>query len=202
MYCSKRSFHRVTLLIVVIATVAASGQIATAQKNSKSFEARFWQYLIGNNYKNWAPAPGQDGDFYSGQMPHGALLKMYINRDAASNIEVLKSGSVVVLENYRSDRSLKSISVMYRTEGFNPEANDWYWVEYNPDGSVVEDVSTAEEPQEGSDVILELPKATKLMGKANQCISCHQRAKSKDFVFFNDRDNSGVGQKREPITLR
>ena len=86
----------------------------------KPFEAKFWQFLIGNNYKNWAPAPGQDGNFYSGQVPHGALLKMYINRTAAANIEGLKIGSVVVLENYRSDRSLKSISVMYRTEGLQP----------------------------------------------------------------------------------
>lgn len=189
-----------TLIVLTFACLALgfTSQV-DAQKSSEPFEARFWKFLIGNNYKQWAPAPGQDGDFYSGQVPHGALLKLYINRSAASNVAGLQVGSVVVLENYRTDKSLKSISVMYKTEGFNPSANDWYWVEYNPDGTVVEDFS-----QESADEILASTSSSKLMGKASQCIDCHSNAGGTDLAFFNDRNSANVagGKKPESISLR
>ena len=105
------NFIRLTVGLAVLLSVSVFAPATQAQVGGKQFEARFWQFLMGNNYKNWAPAPGQDGDFYSGQVPHGALLKMYINRSAAGNVAGLKVGSVIVQENYRSDRSLKSISV-------------------------------------------------------------------------------------------
>jgi len=86
-----------------------------ADTAEKPFEDRFWKYLIGNNYKNWSPGPNQTGDFYTGQNPHGALLKMYLNRTAAGRNKNFPMGSVIILENYRADKSLKTISVMYRT---------------------------------------------------------------------------------------
>jgi len=192
---------RLPFLLTTVLLVLGVTSHVQAQETSKPFEARFWQFLIGNNYKQWSPAPGQDGDFYSGQVPHGALLKLYINRSAASDVGGLKVGSVVVLENYRTDRSLKSISVMYRTQGFNPSANDWYWVEYNPDGTVVEDASA--DPQLGDDTDA-FASSSKLMGKANQCINCHNQAGGSDLAFFNDQNNSNVagGRKSETISLR
>ena len=191
-----------TLFLLTAAFLVLGVSQVQAQESTKPFEARFWQFLIGNNYKQWAPGPGQDGDFYSGQVPHGALLKMYINRSAATSIAGLKVGSVVVLENYRTDRSLKSISVMYRTEGFNPSANDWYWVEYNPDGTVVEDASA----NQNSELLLasDSGSSNKLMGKAQQCINCHNQAGGSDFAFFNDNGSSNVAGRKKPeaISLR
>jgi len=203
MSCKKIRFTReVVLFLFLFVSAAIVPSTTQAQDQGKPFEAKFWQFLMGNNYKNWAPAPGQDGDFYSGQVPHGALLKMYVNRSAASDIAGLKIGSVVVLENYRSDRSLKSISVMYRTEGFNPSANDWYWVEYNPDGTVVKDV-TANQTQSENAVLLS-SQSSKLMGKASRCIGCHGQAGGADFAYFNDEDNSNVagGRKAKTTSLR
>ena len=197
---------RVIVALAMLLIIGMFVPAAHAQESGKTFEARFWQFLMGNNYKNWAPAPGQDGDFYSGQVPHGALLKMYINRSAASDVAGLKVGSVIVQENYRSDRSLKSISVMYRTEGFNPSANDWYWIEYKPDGTVVKDLSSDQTQEQAAEVILASAstKSTKLMGKSSSCIDCHQRAAGSDFAFFNDQDNSSVAgsKKAEAISLR
>ena len=205
MFCRKSDIVQIVLFsltMVVASTMVVPG--AHAQDDTKPFEARFWQFLMGNNYKNWAPAPGQDGDFYSGQVPHGALLKMYINRSAAGDVAGLKIGSVVVLENYRSDRSLKSISVMYRTEGFNPAANDWYWAEYNPDGTIVENVSAGQTQGQSGDVVLASANSTKLMGKASNCISCHGQAGGSDFAFFNDQGDSKFAgnPKDETLSLR
>lgn len=202
MYCDKICSMRPAILFSILFAVTMFAAPIQAQDNSKPFEARFWQFLMGNNYKNWAPAPGQDGNFYSGQVPHGALLKMYVNRSAASNVAGLKIGSVIVLENYRSDRSLKSISVMYRTEGFNPSANDWYWVEYNPDGSVVSDAAADQSQSQSTDI--SASSQTKMVGKGSRCISCHNQAGGSDFAFFNDQGNANVagGRKTKATSLR
>jgi hypothetical protein len=136
------------------------------------FENKFWRYLSANNYKNWAPVPGQSGDFTAGQRPHGNLVKLYLNRTAAGNPAALPVGSIIVTENYTEDQSLQAITVMYKNAGYNPGHGDWYWVQYNPDGSVA--ISS---PEAGS---------MKLAGRVNACIECHAGAGGADFVFFND----------------
>ena len=201
--------NRNLFLTLVTLFVVSLTSLTTAQAQSgQEFETKFWQFLIGNNYKQWAPAPGQDGDFFSGQVPHGALLKLYINRSAASNVAGLPIGSVVVLENYRSDKSLKSISVMYRTKGFNPKANDWYWIEYNPDGSVADDTLAVEDNliAADDDSVVSLVSnniAIKMSGQSATCIACHTEAGGADFAFFNDQSDSELAtKKREVLSLR
>lgn len=184
---------------------------STADTSPKPFEDQFWKYLIGNNYKNWSPGPGTSGDFYTGQNPHGALLKMYLNRTAAGRSDNFPMGSVIILENYRADKSLKTISVMYRTDGFDPNANDWYWIEYHPDGTVVKaPVDTASQiknvslgndglekdgSRDGRSNVARLNVAQHgggflkpTMGRAANCIACHRNGNGNDFVFFNDRN--------------
>ena len=166
---------------------AAMAQIPSAAKEA-SFEDQFWKYLVGNNYKNWSPGPSESAEFYNGKNPHGAYLKMYVNRTAAGNIEDLAVGSVVILENYLEDQSLKTISVMYRTAGFNPVGNDWYWIEYKPDGSVVgSGESDSRRQSRIRNVSLTTSPKRMVMGKSSQCIGCHQSAAGDDFVFSNDR---------------
>ena len=70
-------------------------------EQAKSFETRFWQYLLSNNYKNWAPPAGQGGGFFDGSLAHGQLHKLYMNRTAASNPDTLPDESVIVMENYQ-----------------------------------------------------------------------------------------------------
>ena len=66
-----------------------------------------------------------------------------------------------------------AITAMYRSKGYNPEAGDWYWIKYNPDGTV------AKAPPE----MRSMPLAGKPMG----CIKCHgEGAAGNDFAFFND----------------
>lgn len=199
---------RNTFLTWLLFLVASCCTTTLQAQDSQQFETKFWQFLMGNNYKQWSPGPGQDGDFFSGQVPHGALLKLYINRSAASNVDGLQVGSVVVLENYRSDKSLKSVSVMYRTEGFNPSANDWYWIEYNPDGSTVKDTSSKSAAVtsmlEAADDEESVAVAAASSGRNESCIACHGQAGGSDFAFFNDRAKSNLagGNKSETLSLR
>lgn len=139
-----------------------------------SYESQFWKYLQSVFYRNWAPGPGQGDGAYPGKNPHGDFLKLYLNRVAAANPKTLPYGSILIKENYAKDKkTLLSTTVMYRTKGFDPQHNDWYWVKYNPNGTVARIP-----PAKGN-----LPIA----GRFKSCIDCHTSAKGKDFVFANDR---------------
>ena len=189
-------FQAVLIAFLMLASSSTS-EAQSRDQDKASFERKFWKYLVGNNYKNWSPGPNQSSGFYKGQNPHGSYLKMYINRTAAGSIGDLKLGSVVILENYMKDQTLKTISVMYRTTGFNPSANDWYWVEYKPDGSVVvidQDHHNPSLESKVQQVSYTVAPKLKLMGKATQCINCHQSAGGNDFMFSNDQLALGAPQ--------
>ncbi|QDT95129.1 cytochrome P460 family protein [Gimesia aquarii] len=139
-------------------------------QKTRPFEDRFWNYLISQKYENWAPVPGKSDGFSKGESPHGAFLKMYLNRTAAGNPKQLPNGSILVKENYGPDqKTLMAVTVMYRSNGYNPNGGDWYWAKYNPDGTIA---------RKGS---------VKLAGKVQGCIACHgESAEGNDFAFFND----------------
>jgi len=175
---------------------SSSNSKSDSQAKDKKFAEKFWNYLLTNNHKHWSPAPGKTAAYFASQpvgasgkpSPHGDNVKIYINRTAASNPESLPVGSVLIMENYRHDKSLETISVMYRTPGFNPTANDWFWVNYNPDGSI------ASERRDGLGAIAgngihqasaAAPIAKKLVGRSASCIECHQSG-GGDLAFFND----------------
>jgi len=144
-----------------------------SQAPATTFEQKFWNYLTKAQYQNWAPGPGQSDDFYEGQSPHGKWLKLYLNRSAAGNPRNPPVGSVIVKENYGPDKkTLMAVTVMYRSKGYNPEAGDWYWVKYNPNGTVAK-MST----EKG-----DMPIA----GRAKGCIECHAGSLGDDYSFFND----------------
>ena len=146
---------------------------SSRQSDQGRFEQRLWAYLQAQKYRNWAPVPGRSGEAYSGQSPHGAFLKMYLNRTAAGHPTDLPDRAIIVKENYRNDgTTLAAITVMYRTRNYNPEAGDWYWIKYNPDGSV------ARAPADQGGMLLS--------GRPAGCIACHSSAEGDDYVFFND----------------
>jgi len=143
-------------------------------QNSRPFENQLWTYLRSQKYENWAPVPGKNAGFSKGESPHGAFLKMYLNRTAAGNPRELPNGSIIIKENYGPDqKTLMAITVMYRSKGYNPNGGDWYWAKYNPDGTIARMPAS-----KGS---------MKIVGKAQGCITCHgEGAEGKDFAFFND----------------
>ena len=137
-----------------------------------TFEQKLWSYLIRGKYRNWAPVPGKSDAMYEGERPHGAFLKMYLNRKAAGSPKELPNGSIVIKENYNPQKALAAVTVMYKTAGYNPKAGDWYWVKFNPDGTV------ANKPTPAGSV--------RLAGRVGGCIDCHSGADGNDFAFFND----------------
>ena len=142
----------------------------SAAKAEAPFEERFWNYLQQAQYRNWAPLPGVSGDAYDGNSPHGDKVKLYANRTAAAGARALPVGSILVKENFdATGTKLMAVTVMYRSEGFNPDGGDWHWTKYEPDG------------------VLSTMKGMRITGKVGMCIDCHRSAGGGDFVFTNDR---------------
>lgn len=150
-------------------TEAQPAQGSTPRAESP-FEERFWKYLQQAQYRNWAPLPGVTGDAYDGNSPHGDKVRLYANRVAAAGDGRLPIGSILIKENFDSSGTqLMAVTVMYRAEGYAPEAGDWHWTKYEADGAVA------------------TMKGMRVTGKVGMCIECHRSAAGGDYVFANDR---------------
>lgn len=147
-----------------------AGQSET--QDDAPYHQQLRQWLDRNNYKHWSDVPQANGDFRASSSPHGDLVKVYVNRIAASQPDELPVGSVLVLENYGRNRQLVSLNVMQRAKGFAPKYGDWYFATYLPGGKVAKARGKSGE----------IPFA----GRVVSCIECHRQAWDDDFVFFND----------------
>ncbi len=120
-----------------------------------------WSKLRDERYQeNWKMWPGKQA-FYPGTQPHGALLTTYVN-DLAYNALMghdgsMPPGAIIVKENYKPDRSLTAITVMYKAPGYNPGNNDWFWLKRDAAGTLEAE------------------------GQVESCQSCHRAG--RDFVM-------------------
>jgi len=123
-----------------------------------------WTYINKTSpYTQWDFWPGKEG-MYPGQSPHGAFLKLYANpiaiNAAMAGKTQMPDGAIIVKENYAKDgNTLAAVTPMYKVKGYNPNANDWFWAKYGPDGKV------------------------QAAGKVDSCINCHAAQKKNDYMF-------------------
>ena len=130
------------------------------------FEEKLWAWLNSVKYRNWGPMPGQSAGGIPGQSPHGAVVRVYANREAADG---LKNRAVLIKENFGEDgETLMGVTVMYRVRGYDPDNGDWYWAKYNADGR--------------PSLMNNMPIA----GHVQNCMECHSGAAGGDLVFAND----------------
>lgn len=117
-----------------------------------------------NNYKNWNKWPGTV-ELYakSPGSPHGDFLTTYVDNRALSAIEgkkgKMEQDSIVVKENYDSNKKLDALTVMFKEEGYNPQHGDWFWAKYAADGTIQAE------------------------GKFQGCIDCHGKKDDNDYLF-------------------
>jgi hypothetical protein len=123
---------------------------------------KLYEYIMKSNpYTDWQLFPGK-GRMYEGKQPHGAFLTTYVNNDAYFSIRDKKGmadGSIIVKENYTSDKKLNSVTVMYKIKGYSPDTGDWFWAKYETVGKVV------------------------ASGRVSACIMCHEVKKDNDYIF-------------------
>ena len=124
-------------------------------------------YLEAADFRNsWDLWPGK-GEKYEGTEPHGALLTTYLNpaaaQAAADGAGQMPPGAIVVKDNFMPDGMLGASTVMYKIEGYNPEAGDWWWAKFMPDGSVDMDGMA--------------------QGRVEMCIGCHAKGADNDYLL-------------------
>ncbi len=156
-----------TALLAGACFLLSAGTWAASQENAADFpEAEgddLLEYISEENpYQQWSMWPGKEA-MYPGQEPHGALLTTYVNEPALRAIEErsgqMPNGAIIVKENYTPERQLAGVTVMYKKTGFAPEAGDWFWLKYSPEGQIEEE------------------------GQVQGCIGCHSRAANNDYLF-------------------
>ncbi|MGH7477290.1 MAG: cytochrome P460 family protein [Longimicrobiales bacterium] len=134
-----------------------------------------WQHLQQANYREaWQLWPGK-GELYAGTEPHGMLLTTYTNTVAELGLPdlqgTLPAGAIVVKENYMPDSTLAALTVMLKAPGgYDPANNDWFWVKYNPDGTVADDAA----------------------GRAPMCAACHSQAAQQDYLITAMQQRTGA----------
>ncbi len=119
-----------------------------------------------NPYHEWELWPGTE-KLYEGTEPHGVRLTTYVNEKALEGIregmleENMPDGSIIVKENYSDEEELINVTSMYKKEGFNPDAGDWFWLVHTPD------------------------KEVENAGKIGMCIGCHRQVENRDYLFID-----------------
>jgi len=125
-----------------------------------------WDHLQQENYQNsWNLWPGTE-ELYDGGTAHMEpfLMTTYLNSIALDAIMdgsgILPDGSIIVKETYApQDSTFEAVTTMYKVEGYNPDANDWFWLMNSPEGMI------------GAE------------GRVQMCIDCHAGAADTDYVF-------------------
>lgn len=159
----KKNVYLLIIIGMAFFTLLAGAIIPGGDEMPKAEAKDFWEYISKENpYANWKQWPGMEG-MYEGQSPHGAYLKLYLNEKAYMAVKDSKEmpdGAILVKENYGKDKEkLMAITPMYKKEGFNPDAGDWFWAKYGAEGEVM------------------------ASGKVESCIDCHMKVKESDWLF-------------------
>lgn len=123
----------VVFLIAGVAITAQGDELRS--KAHTEYASRLWKHVTKSvDYRKWREsAPLTQLDFTP---PADANAKSFLNVPAQSNSET--KGAVVVTEHYGTDGETQTVTVCVRShDGYDSDNNDWYWVHYLPDGTIV-----------------------------------------------------------------
>ena len=150
--------------VVVLLGVAAGGAMIGQIEYPDPEAEAVWEWVTKSDpYEGWGYWPEHE-EMYEGQSPHGAYLKLYANSVALKAIrngeKTLPPGSIVMKANYGEDKeTLMALTPMYKVKGYNPDAGDWFWAKYKPNGEAL------------------------AAGKVEGCINCHKSRQDNDWLF-------------------
>jgi hypothetical protein len=143
-----------------------------------TFASMIWPELA--RYGTWL----MRSDYLPGKSPHGDFVRVYyntVNLNGTPYHVLLKEnfggeGAALVTVAKEPAKYLKALTVMIQREaGYDPDNRNWFWVKYNPDGTVAAD-------EKGLVLAGRIAK-----GQAVGCIACHANARGGDYIFTNDK---------------
>ena len=171
---------KVKLLIAIavaaaFVTVGASAKMMPpfGSKADVSYAKKLWQKMEKKGFNS------TDANLYVGGPPHGKVREVLEGKIDGKRVIVKRNyrGKKITVKKVAGDRAkyLKSVTVMQKREGFDPDDADWFWVKYAPNG-----------------IIMKNKKGMKLAGKVAKgkpigCIACHAAAPGGNFVFNHNK---------------
>ena len=153
----KRIFLFFTVLFFLVPGLAALADMPSAKPQA------LWKYITETSpYTTWAFWPDHQG-MQPGRSPHGSFHKVFVNENGLNSTSPpVQYGTIAVKENYSFNKELQAITVMYKVKGYRPDAGDWYWVKYSPDGK------------------------TERLSNEKGCIGCHSTRWKNDFILVHE----------------
>lgn len=128
-----------------------------------AYAAKIWAYLEDHRLVG----EGRMRSFpFVGSRPHGSIQEVITTRAQIEGVD----GRLIVKHNYGADKPLTAkqvyasgqdenyvaLTIMFQREaGYDSDNEDWFWAEYNPDGSVLN------------------YQGTNLSGRSELCLGCH-----------------------------
>ncbi|MCJ8321317.1 MAG: hypothetical protein MJK12_16885 [Colwellia sp.] len=165
----------IILFVFPFHTMAEKTEASSGKAVDNEYAAKVWQYMVINKLEG-------DGRIRSypfvGSRPHGSIQEV-ISTEAIIEGE---KGKLIVKHNYGakeeltphkvySDEQAKNyvaLTIMFQREkGYDTNNSDWFWAEYNPDGSIIN--------YQGVD----------LSGRSEMCLGCHTPLGGKDREVLN-----------------
>ena len=167
--------------LIVGSALSLLASAAVAQdfggQDDQDYAAQLWQKmqersLVGEGAIKAFP--------YAGTEPHGMMLETFYTDATIGD----HTGTLVVKRNYgpegvtvdqvlgSPEDHLGAVTIMFRrADDYAPEAGNWYWAKYLPDGSLDQ-----------------TPDGTPIAGRAQGCISCHSSAEGEDYLYTTNAD--------------
>lgn len=161
-------------LSLVVSAAVAQG---FGGQEDQDYAAQLWQIM---QERNLAGDGAIQAFPYQGTDPHGMMLETFYTSATIDG----HTGALVIKRNYGPEGvtvdqvlgspgdHLGAVTIMFRrAEGYAPEAGNWFWVKYLPDGSLDQ-----------------TPDGTPIAGMAQGCISCHASAEGDDHLFTTNAE--------------
>ncbi len=127
---------------------------------SDSPAEKLWKRItVETPYSHWHHLDNHLSGKKSGT-PYAPYYRIYVNNISNKSGKMLADfGTIFVRENLSAEKILQGLTVMYKIEGYNSEAGDWFWAKYSAEGQVEE------------------------AGKVKECLGCHSFAADSDYIF-------------------
>lgn len=167
----------IILFLLPFHTMAEKAKVSSGKAVDNAYAAKVWQYMVNNKLVG-------DGRIRSypfvGSRPHGSIQEVI-----STEVEIeAQKGKLIVKHNYGAKEELTphkvysddqaanyvALTIMFQREkGYDTNNSDWFWAEYNPDGSIIN--------YQGVD----------LSGRSEMCLGCHTPLGGKDREVLNGR---------------
>lgn len=171
-------FLELLIIILMLASmplVAAESAAAAGQPKDDAYAAKLWAYMLNNQLvgdQRMRSFP------FIGSRPHGSIQEV-ITTEAEIDGHL---GRLIVKHNYGAKEGLspkavytakqsenyEALTIMFqREQGYDAANDDWFWAEYEPDGSVLNF------------------QGQQLSGRAPACLGCHTPLGGRDREILN-----------------